>query len=107
MGPKHILGASEAFLFYNKPIKYSSYKAGAGESEEHCSNIQVCKTIYYICKFGTYLDSQKISCFYESLIFITEPTKLANTVLNQLKPSITFLRIHFNIIFQSMLTFPN
>jgi len=45
MGPKHVLGACEAFLFYNKPIKYSSYRAGAGEGEENSSNIQVCKNV--------------------------------------------------------------
>jgi hypothetical protein len=43
MGPEHILGTCEAFFFYNKPTKCTSYKTGAGESEEDCSNIQVCK----------------------------------------------------------------
>jgi len=43
MGSEHILGTCKAFLFYNKPIKRTSYREGAGECEEDCPNVQVCK----------------------------------------------------------------
>lgn len=51
MGPEHVLGTSEAFLLHYKPTKYIGYRKGAGDIEEYCSNLQVCK------KYSLYLEN--------------------------------------------------